>query len=97
MNIEDVVLVATVRENIRSNTLQVDAAEVPRRVEAAQAGKLVYIDSVDVPSAVPTGGAIEKASSSVVATRVSEDYDTNEVDGDVPVSPLAARFRRLRN
>ena len=41
MNIEDVVLVTTVREDIRSLALQVDAAEIPRRVEAAQAEKLV--------------------------------------------------------
>ena len=39
MNIEDVVLVATVREDIRTHVLQVDATEIPRRVEAAQAGK----------------------------------------------------------
>jgi hypothetical protein len=43
MDIEDVVLVATVREDIRNHALQVDAAEIPRRVEAAQAGKLVVL------------------------------------------------------
>ena len=43
MNVEDIVLVATVRENVRSHTLQVDAADIPGRVEAAQAGKLVRI------------------------------------------------------
>jgi len=41
MDIEDVVLVSTVREDIRSPALQVDAAEIPRRIEAVQAGKLV--------------------------------------------------------
>ena len=36
MSIEDVVLVSTVREDIRSRALQVDSAEIPLRVEAEQ-------------------------------------------------------------
>jgi hypothetical protein len=65
MDIEDVVLVAAVRQDVRSRELQVDAAEIPHRVEAAQAGKPVHIDSVDVSPAVPTNGAVEQASSSL--------------------------------
>ena len=42
MKIEDVVLVATVREDIRNNTIQVKAIDIPCRVEAAQAGKLSF-------------------------------------------------------
>jgi hypothetical protein len=56
MDIEDVVLVATIREDTYNHALQVDAAETPCRMEAAQAGKLV-------PPAVPTNGAVEHASS----------------------------------
>ena len=93
MNIEDVVLVATVREDIRSHTLQVDAAEVPRRVETAQAGKLVR-DSVKVPSAVPTSGADGQVSSPVARKQVSEDYHTDEVGGEARVSPVAVQARR---
>jgi hypothetical protein len=89
MNIEDVVLVATVREDIRNQTLQVDAAEIPRRVEAAQAGKLVCIDSIEVPSAVPTSGAVEQASSPVAEKRALKDCDTEGVDGEVVVSLVA--------
>ena len=40
MSIEDVVLVSTVREDIRSHALQVDLAEIPLRVEAEQLGAL---------------------------------------------------------
>jgi hypothetical protein len=36
------------RENVRSGNLQVDTAEIPRRVEDVQAGKAVHIGSVDV-------------------------------------------------
>jgi hypothetical protein len=40
MSIEDVVLVSTVREDIRNHALQVDSAEVPLRVEAERLGAL---------------------------------------------------------
>jgi len=92
MNIEDVVLVATVREDIRNHALQVDAAEIPRRVEAAQAGKLVRIDSFDVPSTVPTSGAVGQASSPVCQKRISKGYHTDESDGEVLVSPITVRY-----
>jgi hypothetical protein len=91
MDIEDVVLVTTVREDIRSRSLQVDAAEIPRRVEAAQAGKPVHVDSVDSP-AVPTTGAVERASSSVDQEPASRDGDTDETVGEVLVSQVAVRF-----
>ena len=40
MSMEDVILVATVREGIRGGALQVDAADIPRYIEMVQAGKL---------------------------------------------------------
>ncbi|KAF8504685.1 hypothetical protein F5888DRAFT_774304 [Russula emetica] len=92
MDIEDVVLVATVREDIRSRNLQVDAAEIPRRVEAAQAGKPVHIDSVDVSPAVPKSGAVEQASSSLDQEPTTKDRSTDESVGEVPVSLLAVWF-----
>jgi len=47
MSIEDVVLVATVREEIRDNGLPVDivTAKIPRRVEVAQARMLGHVAS----------------------------------------------------
>jgi hypothetical protein len=53
MKIEDVIIVATVRENIRDQAVRVEAAEIARRVEAAQAGKLSSAGVVDVSSAKP--------------------------------------------
>ncbi|KAH9005685.1 hypothetical protein EDB83DRAFT_753127 [Lactarius deliciosus] len=51
MSMDDVVLVATVREEIRGGRLRVEAADIPRHIEVAQAGKLnrsigndVYLD-----------------------------------------------------
>ncbi|KAH9005683.1 hypothetical protein EDB83DRAFT_2236995 [Lactarius deliciosus] len=40
MSMDDVILVATVREEIRGGALRVDVADIPRHVEVAQAGKL---------------------------------------------------------
>jgi hypothetical protein len=92
MDIEDVVLVATVRENIRTHELQVDAAEIPRRVEAVQAGKLVHIDSVGVSPAVPTSGAVEQASSSLDQKRASKNLGAEKSSSEVPVSLVGVRF-----
>ena len=93
MEIEDVVLVTTVREDIRSRDLQVDAAEIPRRVEAAQAGKPVYIDVVDVSPGISTSGAVEQASSSVDQEPTSKDGDTDETVGEVLVGLVAVRLQ----
>jgi hypothetical protein len=94
MNIEDIILVATVREDIRNPTLRVDAGEIPRRVEAAQAGKLVSGDGGGVPPAVPTSGAIEQASSPAGKKRAPTDYEAGGGGGQVLVSPVAVRTRR---
>ena len=48
MSMEDVVLVATVREEIRGGALQVDSADIPRHVEVALAGMLNHPVCKDV-------------------------------------------------
>ena len=70
MKIEDVVLVATVREDIRDHALQVDAAEISRRVKAAQTRE-------PVPPAVLTSGAIEHTSSLTGQKRASNGYGSD--------------------
>jgi hypothetical protein len=80
MDIEDVVLVATVREDICNRALQVDAAETPRCVEAAQAGKLI-------PPALPTNGAVEHASS--LTGQKGASTNGHESDGKAMVSSVA--------
>ena len=81
MNIEDVVLVATVREDIRNHTLRVDAAEIPLHVEAEKP-----------VCPVPISGAVERTSLSVDQKRASEDYNADEDVGNVPVSKVAIKF-----
>jgi hypothetical protein len=89
MEIEDVVLVSTVREDIRSLTLQVDAAEIPRRIEAVQAGKLVGLGSrfTDVPPVFPTN----EISAPVNPKGTTKEDTARESDDKRPVSPVAAR------
>ena len=89
MNIEDVVLVATVREEVRNHALQVDAAEILGCVEAAQAGKLVGVDGFDVPSAVVE---LLQASLPVIQKRISKEHVTDESDDEVLVRPITAQY-----
>jgi hypothetical protein len=50
MSVEDIVLVATVREEIRDGSLQVDAADIPRHLEEVQANRVSKVYSGKVKS-----------------------------------------------
>ena len=91
MNIEDVVLVSTVREDIRGCVIQVDSAEISLRVEAEQ---LIALGSkipahLCFPPLFPKG----KASSPVdLKLATKEDYrDARESDGESSVSQVSFR------
>jgi len=64
---EDVVLVAAVREDVRSRVLRVDGAKVTRILEAALAGKLPRNEGDSASHANPEGGAAKQGSSSTTA------------------------------
>ena len=70
MSMEDVVLVASVREDIRSKTIRsgVSPAGISRRVEAMQAGTPISDagDDSEVPPASPTHGATEQGPGSTL-------------------------------
>jgi len=85
MSIEDVVLVSTVREDIRSHALQVDSAEIPLRVEAEQLGAL----GLEIP--VHLRFPKREASSAVALKRVS----AHEGDDELSVSPSCRPFWRV--
>jgi hypothetical protein len=67
MTIEDIVLVATVREEIRLNGFRVKTARIPGVVEAAQAGISVYIANEDVVPVVPEKDITEDSSKQAAA------------------------------
>ena len=78
MNVEDVVLVSTVREDIRGRALQVDTAEIPLRVEAEQLGAL----GLEIPLHLRFPRA--KGSLPVDLKRAKIGYES---DGERSVSP----------
>jgi len=82
MSIEDVVLVSTVREDIRSHALQVDLGEIPLRVETEQLGAL----GLEIP--VHLHFPKREAWSSVALKRVS----AHDHDDELSVSPIAVHF-----
>jgi hypothetical protein len=72
MGMEDVVLVATIREDIRSKEIRsgVNADEISRRVEAMQAGTLLVLAAHDDVSPTPTSGGTEQRPGSTVKAAV---------------------------
>ena len=79
MNIEDVVLVSAVREHIRGHTLQVDAAEIPLRVEAEQ---LIALGCKIPPHLrFPPHFPKSEASSPMDSKRATKEGDAHESDG----------------
>ena len=65
MDIEDVVLVVTVRETIRSRSFQVKAAEISRHIVAAQAGILAGCEGLAVLLSIPQRGTSVSAPSPI--------------------------------
>ena len=86
MSIEDVVLVSTVREDIRSHTAQVDSAEIPLRVEAEQLGAL----GLEIPIHLRFP---KREASSLVDLKRSA---VHESDGEHSVSPSYSPFWEAR-
>ncbi|KAH8996881.1 hypothetical protein EDB92DRAFT_1539508 [Lactarius akahatsu] len=88
LSIEDVVLVATVREDIRSTAIRpVRAASISRRIEAMQVGTPVPAAGNEVSSASPTPGATEKFPVYATACPSEDDIGTAELaGGETPMS-----------
>ena len=72
MSMKDVVLVATVREEIRGSMLSIDAADIPRHIEVAQANRLVN----KVCLAEPNSGTTRKGSDFTKASGVDLNVGT---------------------
>ena len=87
MDIEDAILVATVREEIRGGAFRVDTADIPRHVEMTQANRLVskvYSDKLEIRS-------IEQESGSTMDP-VSKSVNTSTTNllGDSPNADSAS-------
>jgi hypothetical protein len=96
MDIEDVVLVVTVREVIRRRALQVKAAEISRYVEAAQAGMLASCEGFAASPSIPKMGTSVPALSPPYRKQTAKEEDTREGGSEPPVSPIASQFRVIK-
>ena len=84
MSMEDVVLVATVREEIRGGALRVDTADIPRHLEVAQANRLV--SKVDL--AKPKSGATREGPDTLIkASGVNPNVATEDANTIGVISP----------
>ena len=84
MDIEDVILVAAVREEIRGGALRVDVADIPRHVEMAQSNRLVskvYSDKLESGSTgQELGSTMDPVSNSVNASTTNVLGDSLNAD-----------------
>jgi len=85
---EDVILVATVREEIRGGALRVDVADILRYLEMAQAAKLNRLMSNDVYWDSPKSGTIGQDVDSTMASGVNPNVETEVAKTMGVVSPL---------
>lgn len=96
MSIEDIVLVTTVREDIRHHTLQVDTAEIPHCIVAAQAGMVAIAAAASTrafrppkPDAASSPSASEsRLSTGSMKTKDDEDEDAKTT---IALSPVDVR------
>ncbi|KAF8270187.1 hypothetical protein EI94DRAFT_815156 [Lactarius quietus] len=99
MSMEDVVLVATVREDIRGVALQVDPADIPRHVEMAQANRLVGKVCWDKLKNGSTGhekeSTMDSASKSVNASTVDLLGDRLNADSTSRHAPAQSGVSQL--
>ena len=90
MSIEDVVLVSTVREDIRGRTLQVNAAEISLRVEAEQLGAL----GLEIPDYLRFSKS--ESSSHLCLLRGMKGDDAHEIREDAGECSVSLRCSPLR-
>ncbi|KAI0302320.1 hypothetical protein B0F90DRAFT_1713914 [Multifurca ochricompacta] len=104
MSINDVVLVTAVREDIRHHALQVDPEEIPRCIEAAQAGMLAvaagdgtspsYRPKSESTTSPSTSGTERAPGSTEIAANSSSIEAENDDDAKTAVAVSLVDVRR---
>ena len=84
MSMEDVILVTTVREEIRGGVLRVNAADIPRYIEVAQAGKPNHPVGPDVYWDEPKSKSTGQESNSMTASGVSSNTEAGFASSSGP-------------
>jgi hypothetical protein len=93
MSMEDVVLVATVREEIRGGALRVDIADISRHVEVAQAGKQNHPVGSDVYWDGRKSGSAGQESDSTMASAVDLNVEAEIAKTMGVASPSGSQHR----
>jgi hypothetical protein len=93
MSIEDVVLVTTVREDIRHHELQVDSNEIEHCIEAAQAGMLAAANGTCPPLDSAEGESLTNRSTTEpsLGSKASGGESEDESKTAVSASPVDVR------
>ena len=91
MSVEDVVLVATVREEIRDGALRIDVADIPRHLEEAQANRISKVYNAEAEIAKTMRVALPPRPHQ----RATKEGSTNESDIERSVSVLRVVSMRV--
>ena len=90
---EDVILVATVREEIRDGALRVDAADIPGHIEMAQAGKVIRPVGMDVHWDRPESGSTRQELDLIIAPTVDPNVEAKIAETMRVVTPSGPQRR----
>ncbi|KAH9175003.1 hypothetical protein EDB89DRAFT_1949127, partial [Lactarius sanguifluus] len=93
MSMEDVVLVARVREEIRGGALRVDAADIRRHIEVVQAGKSSHFMSDDVHRDGPKNEGTAQKSDPMAASTVYPNMEAEIAEMMGAVLPSGRQHR----
>ncbi|KAH8996884.1 hypothetical protein EDB92DRAFT_1539677 [Lactarius akahatsu] len=93
MSMEDVVLVARVREEIRDGALRVDAADIRRHIEVVQAGKQSHLMGDDIHLNAPKTEATAQNSDPMAASAVYPNVEAGIAEMTGAVLPPGLQHR----
>ena len=96
MSMEDVVLVATVREEIRDGALRVDVDDIPYHIEMVLAGRLNPPVGNKVYGNKPKSGTTGHGSVSTMASVADPKVETEDTQTMMVTSPSGPKLRIAR-
>ena len=92
MSMEDVILVATVREEIRDGALRVDAADIPCHIEVVQAGKPIRpVSNSELFGMDPVNKSVSESTGDLLGGGLNPDFTSGHAparSGESQLPPL---------
>jgi hypothetical protein len=96
MSLEDIMLVTTVREDIRDDALQVDSDEIPRRVRAARRRATAKAKRKADAEAVERAGKEEQRTAKTAAAKRKADAEPAERAADEDVRRMVGKAAKRK-